>query len=188
MSAARKRREREFIRMITLEGVTGILIQKMISGRELFCGAKREDKFGHLIMAGMGGVFIEVFKDVATCLAPVSESEALSMIRSLKSYIIMKGVRGSRGISEEAFMKVITSLSDLLAAAPEIYEMDINPLLADGDKIVAVDARIRIEAVGVVGSRQCRQIGSRQKRQIGRLELKTSGIRKKYAKQIANRK
>ena len=139
---------REFIRMITLEGVTGILIQKMISGRELFCGAKREDKFGHLIMAGMGGVFIEVFKDVATCLAPVSESEALSMIRSLKSYIIMKGVRGSRGISEEAFMKVITSLSDLLAAAPEIYEMDINPLLADGDNIVAVDARIRIEAVG----------------------------------------
>jgi acetyltransferase len=139
---------REFIRMITLEGVTGILVQKMISGRELFCGAKREDKFGHLIMAGMGGVFIEVFKDVATCLAPVSESEALSMIRSLKSYIIMKGVRGSRGISEEAFMKVITSLSDLLAAAPEIYEMDINPLLAEGDNIVAVDARIRIEAVG----------------------------------------
>jgi len=139
---------REFIRMITLEGVTGILIQKMISGRELFCGAKREDKFGHLIMAGMGGVFIEVFKDVATCLAPVSESEARSMIRSLKSYIIMKGVRGSRGISEEAFMKVITSLSDLLAAAPEIYEMDINPLLAEGDNIVAVDARIRIEAMG----------------------------------------
>jgi len=139
---------REFIRMITLEGVTGILIQKMISGRELFCGAKREDKFGHLIMAGMGGVFIEVFKDVATCLAPVSESEARSMIRSLKSYIIMKGVRGSRGISEEAFMKVITSLSELLAAAPEIYEMDINPLLAEGDNIVAVDARIRIEAMG----------------------------------------
>jgi len=139
---------REFIRMITLEGVTGVLIQKMISGRELFCGAKREDKFGHLIMAGMGGVFIEVFKDVATCLAPVSESEARSMIRSLKSYIIMKGLRGSRGISEEAFMKVITSLSDLLAAAPEIYEMDINPLLAEGDKIVAVDARIRIDAVG----------------------------------------
>ena len=53
---------REFIRMITLEGVTGVLIQKMISGRELFCGAKREDKFGHLIMAGMGGVFIEVFQ------------------------------------------------------------------------------------------------------------------------------
>lgn len=139
---------RQFIRMIALEGVTGILIQKMISGRELFCGAKREDKFGHLIMAGMGGIFIEVFKDVATCLVPVSGSEALSMIRSLKSYMIMKGVRGSRGISEEAFTKVITSLSDLLAAAPEIYEMDINPLLAEGDNIVAVDARIRIEAVG----------------------------------------
>jgi acetyltransferase len=67
------------------------------------------------------------------------------MIRSLKSYSIMKGARGSKGVSEEAFARVITSLSDLLTAAPEIFEMDINPLLGSGDSIVAVDTRIRIE-------------------------------------------
>jgi acyl-CoA synthetase (NDP forming) len=137
----------EFTRMIKLPEVTAILIQKMISGMELFCGAKREGKFGHLVMAGMGGIFIEVFKDVATSLVPVSEQEAETMIRSLKSYKIMKGARGSKGISEDAFKKVITSLSDLLIEAPEIFEMDINPLLGSGDSIVAVDARINIQAL-----------------------------------------
>jgi len=135
----------EFNRMMKLPGVTAILIQKMISGLELFCGAKKEGKFGHLVMAGMGGIFIEVFRDVATSLVPVSEKEAESMIRSLKSYKIIKGTRGSKGISEEAFIRVITSVSDLLLEAPEIVEMDINPLLGSGDSIIAVDTRIRIE-------------------------------------------
>lgn len=137
----------QFTLMIKLPEVTAILIQKMISGMELFCGAKREGKFGHLVMAGMGGIFIEVFKDVATSLVPVSELEAETMIRSLKSYKIMKGARGSKGIDEEAFKKVITSLSGLLAEAPEIFEMDINPLLGTPNKIVAVDARIRVQAI-----------------------------------------
>lgn len=132
----------EYARMMALTEVTGILIQKMISGRELFCGATREGRFGHLVMAGMGGIFIEVFKDVATALVPVADAEARSMIRSLKSYRIIKGIRGSAGVNEEAFVKVITSLSDLLASAPEIAEMDINPLLGTPDRIVAVDARI----------------------------------------------
>lgn len=132
----------EYARMMALTEVTGILIQKMISGRELFCGATREGRFGHLVMAGMGGIFIEVFKDVATALVPVADAEARSMIRSLKSYRIIKGIRGSAGVNEEAFVKVITSLSDLLESAPEIAEMDINPLLGTPDRIVAVDARI----------------------------------------------
>ena len=135
----------EYARMMALPEVTGILIQKMISGRELFCGATREGRFGHLVMAGMGGIFIEVFKDVATALVPVSDNEARSMIRSLKSYKIIKGIRGAAGVSEEAFVRVITSLSDLLAAAPEIVEMDINPLLGTPEKIVAVDARISLK-------------------------------------------
>lgn len=138
----------EYTRMMALPEVTGILIQKMISGSELFCGATAEGRFGHLVMAGMGGIFIEVFKDVATALIPVSENEARSMIRSLKSYRIIKGIRGSAGVNEEAFVRVITSLSDLLAAAPEIEEMDINPLLGTPEKIIAVDARIRVGSLG----------------------------------------
>jgi acyl-CoA synthetase (NDP forming) len=135
----------EYSKMINLPGVTAILIQKMISGMELFCGAKREGRFGHLVMAGMGGIFIEVFRDVATCLAPVTEKEAASMVRSLRSYKVMRGLRGSRGIDEKEFIRVITSVSELLAEAPEIYEMDINPLLGTEKAVVAVDARIRIQ-------------------------------------------
>jgi len=128
--------------------VTAILVQRMMGGTELFSGATREGRFGHPVMAGMGGIFIEVFRDVATALVPVSEQEARSMIRSLKSYKIIKGVRGAAGVSEEAFARVITALSVLLTAAPEIEEMDINPLLGTQDGIVAVDARIRVQAVG----------------------------------------
>lgn len=143
IGAEEKVRE-EYARMMALPEVTGILIQKMISGRELFCGAAREGRFGHLVMAGMGGIFIEVFKDIATALVPVSDQEARSMIKSLKSYKIIKGARSAAGVNEEAFSRVITSVSDLLAAAPEIAEMDINPLLGTPDRIVAVDARIRV--------------------------------------------
>ena len=135
----------EYVRMMALPGVTAILIQKMISGSELFCGATREERYGHILMAGTGGIFIEVFRDVATALAPVGEDEARSMIRSLKSYKIIRGIRGSAGVNEEAFVRVITSLSDLLSAAPEIAEMDINPLLGTPYGIVAVDARIRVK-------------------------------------------
>lgn len=135
----------EFSRMMKIPDARGILIQKMISGTELFCGAKREEKFGHLLMAGMGGIFIELFKDVASGLVPVSADEASVMIKSLKSYKIIKGIRGKKGISEEAFVNVITRLSLLLETAPEIFEMDINPLLATEHSITAVDARIRIE-------------------------------------------
>jgi acetyltransferase len=68
------------------------------------------------------------------------------MIRSLRSYKIIRGIRGTAGVNEEAFVRVITSLSDLLAVAPEIAEMDINPLLGTPDNVVAVDARIRVQA------------------------------------------
>ncbi len=137
--------EEEFRRMMKIPDAKGIMIQKMITGMELFCGAKREEKFGHILMAGMGGVFIEVFKDVASGLVPVSKNEATGMVKSLKSYKIIKGVRGKKGISEEAFTEIITRLSALLETAPEIFEMDINPLLASETAITAVDARIRIE-------------------------------------------
>ena len=112
---------------------------------ELFIGAKFEPKFGHLILCGMGGIFIEVFKDVAAGLAPLAHDEALTMIRSLKSYKIIKGVRGQQGVNEELFAGVILRLSALLNAAPEIIELDFNPLLGNPDRVVAVDARICLE-------------------------------------------
>lgn len=135
----------EFDRMINIHDTTSILIQPMLSGTELFVGANYEDKFGHLIMCGMGGIFIEVLKDVSAGLCPVGKNEARLMIQNLKSYKIIKGVRGQEGVNEELFADIITAVSNLLIVAPEIKEMDINPLLGKADKIVAVDARVRIQ-------------------------------------------
>jgi acetyltransferase len=117
----------------------------MLSGTELFVGAKLEPRFGHMILCGMGGIFIEVLKDVSAGLSPLAMDEAISMIRSLKSYKIIRGVRGQKGISEERFAEVIVRLSALLQAAPEITELDLNPLLGGPDHVVAVDARICIQ-------------------------------------------
>ena len=135
----------EFDRMMQIEGATAIMVQKMIKGRELFIGAKYEPRFGHIVLCGLGGIFVETLKDVSSGLAPLSYDEAYSMIRSLRAYKIIKGTRGQKGINEKKYAEIIVRLSTLLRFATEIKEMDINPLLADENDVVAVDARIRIE-------------------------------------------
>jgi len=137
--------EGEFNRMMQIKDTTAILIQPMLSGTELFVGAKAEDNFGHLVLCGLGGIFIEVLKDVSSALIPVGKTEAENMIKSLKSYKIIEGVRGQEGVNIDKFTEIIVRLSALLQAAPEIQELDLNPLLGTAEKVVAVDARIRIE-------------------------------------------
>lgn len=135
----------EFDRMMQIPDATAVMIQKMISGTELFIGAKYEPRFGHNVLCGLGGIFVEVLKDVAMGLAPLSQPEAQQMVRSLKGYKIIQGTRGKQGLDEELYVKIIQCLSTMLFHAPEIKEMDINPLLAGPDHVTAVDARIRVE-------------------------------------------
>ena len=135
----------EFDRMMKIKDAKGVMVQKMISGTELFIGAKYEPRFGHVVLCGLGGIFVEVLKDVSSGLAPLSYPEAYSMIHSLRGYKIIKGTRGQAGINEKRYAEIIVRLSTLLRFATEIKEMDINPLLADKDNVVAVDARILIE-------------------------------------------
>jgi acetyltransferase len=97
------------------------------------------------LLAGLGGIYIEVLKDVSSSLVPVSSFEAERMIQSLRGYAVIKGVRGQEGINETAFIDIICRLSALAEVAPEICEMDLNPLMGTETTIVAVDARIRIE-------------------------------------------
>lgn len=134
-----------FDRLIKIPDTTSVMIQPMLSGKELFIGAKYEPTFGHIVLCGLGGIFVEVLKDVASGLAPLSFQEASSMIRSLKAYKIIEGTRGQKGLNEKLYTEIIVRLSIMLRFAPEIKEMDINPLLANEEKVVAVDARIRIE-------------------------------------------
>lgn len=135
----------EFDRMMQIPDATAIMVQPMLKGTELFIGAKYEEKFGHVVLCGLGGIFVEVLKDVSSGLAPLSCEEAYSMIRSLRAYKIIKGTRGQKGVNEDKFAEIIVRLSTLLRFATEIKEMDINPLLATEKEVVAVDARIRIE-------------------------------------------
>ena len=139
----------EFERMMKIEGATGVMVQKMLKGTELFIGAKYEQRFGHVVLCGLGGIFVEVLKDVSSGLAPLSYPEAYSMIRSLRAYKIIKGTRGQQGINEQRYAEIIVRLSTLLRFATEIKEMDINPLLADDKDVIAVDARILIEKKGI---------------------------------------
>lgn len=137
--------EEEFDRMMQIKDAKGVMVQKMLKGTELFIGAKYEPRFGHVVLCGLGGIFVEVLKDVSSGLAPLSRGEAESMIHSLRGYKIIQGTRGQKGVNEEAFIEIIQRLSILLRHAVEIKEIDINPLLADGDDVVAVDARILIK-------------------------------------------
>ena len=135
----------EFDRMMQIQDATGVMVQKMLRGTELFIGAKYEQRFGHVVLCGLGGIFVEVLKDVQSGLAPLSYGEAYSMIHSLRGYKIIKGTRGQKGLNEQKYAEIIVRLSTLLRFATEIKEMDINPLLADDKEVVAVDARILIE-------------------------------------------
>jgi acyl-CoA synthetase (NDP forming) len=137
--------EAEFSRMIKIRDVKAVLVQRMLSGTELFIGAKYEPKFGHVILCGLGGIFVETLGDVSSGLAPLTFNEADSMIRSLKAYRIIKGTRGKPGINEQKFAEIIVRLSSLLRFATEIKEMDLNPLIGSPEEITVVDARIRIE-------------------------------------------
>lgn len=134
-----------FDQLVNIENATGVLLQPMISGMELFVGVKKEPGFGHAILCGFGGIYIEVLNDVSAGLTPISKNEASAMIKKLKAYKLIQGIRGKEGVDEDLFIKIIQRLSALTEIAPEIVEMDINPLLGNSKKIIAVDTRILIK-------------------------------------------
>jgi len=136
---------KNFHNLMEIESAKSILIQPMITGKEIFIGAKRESNFSPIVVCGLGGVFIEIMKDVSVGMTPVSHTEANKMIENLKAYSILKGVRGQKGINLEKYANFICKISDLMEVIPEISELDINPLMANDNNIVAVDCRIRIE-------------------------------------------
>lgn len=136
---------REFDRLIKIKDTYAVEVCKMYFGTELFIGASHDEKFGPQVLFGLGGIFIEVLKDVQAALAPVNKEEAKSLITRLRGYKIIQGVRGQQPVNEDLFAETIARVSALVWAAPEIKEMDLNPLLGTADSLIAVDARIRVE-------------------------------------------
>jgi acetyltransferase len=120
-------------------------VQKyMPGGRELIVGAKAENGLGHLIMFGIGGIFVELLKDVIFKIAPVTNVEVQDMFSSIKAASLLDGIRGEKGVNKDGVMEIIQRTSQLITDFPMIQEMDLNPIIAYEDRVVAVDARIKI--------------------------------------------
>ena len=134
-----------FNELMAIEKAHSVIIQPMISGLEIFIGAKKEGQYPHVILCGLGGIFVEVVKDISVGMIPIFPDNAKRMITELKAYPILKGIRGKSGINIKGLEEIIVKLSQLLVMAPEIVELDINPLLASENNIIAVDTRIRIQ-------------------------------------------
>jgi len=127
--------------------VLGVLVQKMVKkGVEVILGMKREPQFGPLMMFGMGGTMVEVLKDVSFYLAPLTAEEALQMLVSTKTYQMLKGVRGRKGVDIGTIAEALQRLSQLATEFPQIQEVDINPYVVgpEGTTPIAVDARINL--------------------------------------------
>lgn len=120
-------------------------VQKYLpDGLELIIGAKAEPGLGHLIMFGIGGIYVEVLKDVVFKISPVTDVEAQDMLSSIKAAQLIKGVRGKKGVNEKGIIEVIQRLSLLVTDLPVIQELDLNPIIAYEDKVFVVDARVSI--------------------------------------------
>jgi len=122
--------------------VESFQIQEMAKGRELILGLKRDPQYGHVILCGLGGVYTEIFRDVSREIVPIDRDRAEAMVKSLKMYPLLKGVRGERGIDMESLLEALERLSFLAAEVPDLKELDINPLMAGPKGVLAADARI----------------------------------------------
>ncbi len=122
--------------------LTGVLVQRMVEGgRELILGGRRDPSFGPVVMFGLGGVYVEVFEDVAFRLAPLNRSMAEDMIDEVRGSRLLRGVRGESPLDVDGVVEALLTISRLLVECPEVMELDVNPLLACEQQVVAVDAR-----------------------------------------------
>lgn len=127
--------------------IDGVLIQEMVpKGKEVIIGVSSDPQFGHMIMFGMGGIYVEVLKDISFRIAPLSREDAHDMIRETKSFPLLRGVRGEAEADIEAIENSLLVLSQMAEDFPQIIEADINPLLVKsrGEGVVAIDARFSI--------------------------------------------
>lgn len=125
--------------------IEGVLVQQMApQGHEVIIGVKKDAQFGHALMFGLGGIFVEVYKDVSFRIVPIDRNGALSMISEIKGYPILKGIRGKKPADIKAIADVLVSVSEM-AIKENITELDINPLVVSETGVIAVDARAILE-------------------------------------------
>ena len=133
-------------RLMPQAQIVGVDIQTMARGREVILGVNRDPQFGPLLMFGLGGVYVEVLKDVSFRVAPITRQDAVDMIHEIRSYPLLVGVRGEKSADIQAIIECLLRLSQLVTDFPQIMELDINPLMVGeaGKGATAVDCRMRI--------------------------------------------
>lgn len=120
-------------------------VQKFLpGGKEIIIGAKSEGELGHLILFGLGGIYVELLKDVAFGITPISKPEAKKIITSINCYPLLSGFRGEKGVDQKNLVEVLQRVSQLVVENPAIQEMDLNPIIAYEDSVFVVDARIKV--------------------------------------------
>src|ERR1700730_5473153 len=126
--------------------IEGIQVQQMLlGGQEVIVGAVTDGSFGKLVAFGLGGVLVEILKDITFRLAPATRDDALSMLDGIAAAHILKGVRGADPVNRDALETMIRNVSQLVADYPEITEMDLNPVFATKDGAIAADVRIVVD-------------------------------------------
>lgn len=126
--------------------ITGVLVQKMApQAIEVIIGAIKDPQFGQTVMFGIGGIFVEIMKDVAFRVAPITKTDAMQMIHEIKAYPMLKGYRNLPPADEEAIAETLLRVSELSMDFPEISEIDLNPTMVYAKGVSVVDARIILE-------------------------------------------
>lgn len=123
--------------------IDGVAVQQMAEpGTEVIVGLTTDPQFGHVMMFGLGGIFVEVLKDVAFRIVPLEARDASQIVREIKAFPVLEGVRGQAGADLAALEKLLLQVSEFAVAHPEVRELDLNPVLARPDGVIAVDARV----------------------------------------------
>jgi succinyl-CoA synthetase beta subunit len=128
--------------------IRGVVVEEMVQGTELIIGSSCDPQFGRMLMFGMGGVFVEVYKDVSFRLVPISEFDAREMIEEIRGKAIFEGARGHPKADKQLLAKVLVDISSGIGRFPDIEELDINPLMVTEKGLVAVDARVILGVLG----------------------------------------
>ncbi|MBW2969278.1 acetate--CoA ligase family protein, partial [Candidatus Woesearchaeota archaeon] len=136
--------EKEFKDLKKIKGTKSFLVQEFVKGTELIIGLKKDNSFGHALMFGIGGVMVELLKDVSFRICPINKNDAQEMIDELKAKDLLKGFRGSKEVNLNLLKNILVKVSEIPLKNSNIKELDINPLIINDKKAFVVDARLEL--------------------------------------------